>query len=122
MKIWVAIIAMSLTDAFGSLLYSKGMKQTGEIKTLHPYKLLKFARRALKNPQLLSGFGFEVSNFFIFLTLLSWADLSLVIPMGSIGYLLSLAGAKVFLKEQVTLERWLGTILIGIGVALVSLD
>src|SRR5207249_5982153 len=54
------------------------------------------------------------------MTLLSWADLSYVLPVTSVGYVLVPLAAKIFLKEQITVQRWAGIILIMAGVALVS--
>ena len=123
MKIWIAFIVLALVDSGAALLISKGMKRMGKISTRQPQKLLRIARRAVKNMPLLLGFLFEFCNFFFFLALLSWTDLSMIIPvMGSASYLISIVGAKFFLKEDVTRERWLGTLFIGAGVALISLQ
>jgi len=111
-----------LVDSLGTLLIARGMKQVGEISTLQPRKLLGIARRLVKNHLLWIGFLFQASTFFLFLTLLSWANLSLVIPMASLGYVVNILGAQFFLKEKVTKERWLGTLLICAGVALVSFN
>lgn len=112
---------MTLTDTSSFLLVSKAMKQMGDISTLQLGKLLSIANRAVKNPLVVSSFFLQVCTFFIYLTVLSWADLSLVTPETSINYLIGIIGAKFFLKENVTLERWLGAILIGCGVTLVLL-
>ncbi|GAC1482724.1 MAG: EamA family transporter [Chamaesiphon sp.] len=122
MKIWIAMIALMLLDSAGNLLMAKGMKDVGEISTLNPRKLLKLGRSAVKNPFVWVGFLAQVGTFFMFLTVLSWADLSLVIPMGALSYLVNILGAQVFLKEKVTKERWMGTLFIFAGVILVSLD
>ena len=122
MKILIAIMLMVLVDSTGTLLIARGMKQVGEISTLQPRRLLKFARRMVKNPLLWIGFLFQASTFFIFLTLLSWANLSLVIPLGALGYVVNILGAQLFLNEKVTKERWIGTLFICAGVALVSLN
>ena len=42
------------------------------------------------------------------MTLLGWADLSYVLPVTSIGYVLSAVLGKVFFGEQITWQRWLG--------------
>ncbi|MFW6359121.1 MAG: EamA family transporter [Chroococcales cyanobacterium] len=113
---------MTLVDSWGALFYSKGMKEVEEISTLNPRELLKIAKHAFQNAHLLIGIALEACNFFLFLMLLSWADLSLIIPLGSLSYLVSILGAKFWLKEDVTKERWIGTLLIMIGVVLVSID
>jgi drug/metabolite transporter (DMT)-like permease len=54
------------------------------------------------------------------MALLSWADLSYVLPLTSIGYVLVAIVGRVFLHEQITARRWSGIALIMVGVALVS--
>jgi len=54
------------------------------------------------------------------MALLSWADLSYVLPVTSIGYVLVAVAGRVFLHEQVSAKRWMGIVLIMLGVALVS--
>ena len=55
------------------------------------------------------------------MTLLGWADLSYVLPVTSIGYVASAILGKVFFGEQVTWQRWLGTVFIVIGIIFVGL-
>lgn len=55
------------------------------------------------------------------MTLLSWADLSFVLPVTALGYPLSAFAGKWFLGEVITLERWAGTGLIVAGTLLVGL-
>jgi drug/metabolite transporter (DMT)-like permease len=54
------------------------------------------------------------------LTVLSWAYLSLVFPSTSLVYVASALGARFILKEAVTFQRWLGIILVYLGVILTS--
>jgi drug/metabolite transporter (DMT)-like permease len=54
------------------------------------------------------------------MTLLSWADLSFVLPVTAVGYVLSALFGFAFLGETVSAKRWLGTLLIFAGVALVG--
>src|SRR5205085_12572833 len=54
------------------------------------------------------------------MALLSWADLSYVLPVTSVGYVLVALAGKLFLNEQITPQRWAGILLIVAGVALVS--
>ena len=55
------------------------------------------------------------------MTLLSWADLSYVLPVTAIGYVLVALVGRLFLAEQISIKRWAGIGLIVAGVALVSL-
>ena len=52
--------------------------------------------------------------------LLSWADLSYVLPVTSIGYVLTAVSGRLFLGEQISTARWAGVALIMAGVVLVG--
>src|SRR5258708_2878288 len=54
------------------------------------------------------------------MALLSWADLSYVLPVTSLGYALTAITAWLFLKEQISPARWAGVTLIMAGVAFVG--
>jgi drug/metabolite transporter (DMT)-like permease len=54
------------------------------------------------------------------MTLLSWADLSYVLPLTSVGYVLVALAGRLLLHEQISARRWTGIMLIMTGVALVS--
>ena len=54
------------------------------------------------------------------MTLMSWADLSYILPVTAIGYVLSALAGKIFLAEHISLLRWGGTLLIVAGIALVG--
>lgn len=54
------------------------------------------------------------------MALLSWADLSYVLPVTSIGYVLVAIVGRVLLHEQISNKRWVGIALIMAGVSLVS--
>ncbi len=54
------------------------------------------------------------------MALVSWADLSYVLPVTSLGYALVALSGKVFLHEHVSLARWAGVFLIIGGVVLVG--
>ena len=53
--------------------------------------------------------------------LLSWADLSYVLPVTAFGYVLNALLGRLFLGENVTPARWAGTLLIMGGVVLVGM-
>jgi uncharacterized membrane protein len=55
-----------------------------------------------------------------YMTVLSWADYSYVMPAGAFGYALLTLMAVIFLHESVSLRRWLGVVLICVGVLLVG--
>lgn len=54
------------------------------------------------------------------ITLMSWADLSYILPVTAIGYVLTAAVSQFVLGEHVTITRWSGTLLIIAGILLVA--
>lgn len=74
----------------------------------------------LFNPWVALGVALLILWLLSRMALLSWADLSYVLPVTSIGYVLAAVMGRLFLDEQVTPWRWLGTLFIGGGIALVG--
>jgi drug/metabolite transporter (DMT)-like permease len=57
--------------------------------------------------------------FFTLLALLSWADVSFVVPATALNYVVGAAGSMIFLREQVDRTRWAGVLLVCVGVAFI---
>lgn len=117
-KVTLAIIIFS--SAIGNVLVSKGMKQLGNISRLPPAEMLAAALGAMLNPWVAAGMLLLITFFISYLSVLSWADLSYVLPATAPGYLLLAALSWWLLGERVTPWRWVGTGLIVAGVALVA--
>lgn len=116
----IAVIVLS--NAAGDVLVTRGMKDAGEISTLQPRVLLPVARKLLRSGNFLAGVLSMGVGLCAFLVVLSWADLSFVFPSAtSLIYVASTLGARFFLKETVTLQRWAGILIICGGVVLVSM-
>jgi transporter family protein len=121
LPIALLVVVLVLANATGEVLIAKSMRQMGEISTLRLGELLKIGWRVLTNKFFVIGFVLMTLNFFVFLVLLSMADLSLVIPVTALGFVIKTFGAKIFLKETISRERLIGTLLVCAGVALISL-
>jgi uncharacterized membrane protein len=76
--------------------------------------------RAIIDPLVGIGIVMQILWLLMRMALLSVADLSFVLPVTAVGYVISTLLAHVFLGEQVSPERWLGTCVIFLGTALVS--
>jgi len=120
LKTIVVLAIVIIAGAVGDILVSKGMKAVGEITSADPAHLGRAALRALRQPYVLLGAFCLALYFFGFVAVLSWADVSLVVPITSLGFLLTTFLAQWALHERVTLDRWAGTLLIVVGVALVA--
>jgi bacterial/archaeal transporter family protein len=120
--VWLGLAVLVLADAAGDVLLAKGMKAIGWISLkMSPSEFLKVGRQILVTPSILQGIFAQAIAFFSFLCLLSWADVSYVRPTTSLTYAVSLLGARYVLQEQVVPGRLLGSLVIGLGVAMVAL-
>lgn len=122
MKTWMIVIAIVLADSAGNLLLTRGMRQVGEVRSRKIHVLLQQARCVFRNPMIGLGILCLAIAFFLLIALLSWADLSFIVPATALNYPLSLWGSRYFLGEQTSRIRWIGTILVCIGVALTALS
>ena len=112
------ILAISVLLAVaGQLFMKKGMILFGSFPISQ--LLIKLIPIFL-NPYVLMGLVcFGLSSIF-WLVVLSRLQLSLVYPMVSVAYVLVAFASVILFKEQVSLFRWLGIIVIIVGVFLIS--
>jgi drug/metabolite transporter (DMT)-like permease len=92
------------------------MKQLGNVSLRHPVELLL----AITNPWVELGIVLLLCFLASYMTALSWADLTYVLPATSIGYVLLALIARFFLHEQVSVTRWIGIALVASGVGFVA--
>ncbi len=112
----VAILLVSV----GDMLLAHGMKKVGAVTSCSLTDLFQLGLRIFSNPSIIIGTIFLAGFFFLWLAILSWCDLSFVLPLTALSYVLTAFLSIIFLGETVSLLRWAGTILICVGVALVT--
>jgi drug/metabolite transporter (DMT)-like permease len=105
----------------GELCVSRAMKIVGEAPNLRPVEIAKLILRALRVPWMWLGVGMMALAFFSLLGALSIYNVSFVVPVTALSYVAGAFGGVVFLREHVGFQRWLGVLLISMGVALVFL-
>lgn len=108
--------AVMVCASVGDTFLSAGMKQVGPVTLHHLFSLLV----ALGNPWVLSGIFFLAIFFAAYLTALSWADLTFVLPATGLGYAIIAVMSKFWLQENISAGRWAGIVLITIGVGFVT--
>ena len=113
---YLVLAGVTFFASVGDALLSYGMKQVGSISLSH----LSAVILAVFNPWVAVGILFLLGFFACYLSALSWADLTYVLPATSIGYVFMALIAKFALHEQVSLMRWLGIMLISAGVGFVT--
>jgi drug/metabolite transporter (DMT)-like permease len=102
--------------ACGNLSLAWGTKHQPQTLSIHPLAYLQ----SMLDPFVASGIVMLILALFARLALLSLADLSFVLPVTAIGYVLAAILGKFVLHEQVTSARWLAAVLIFTGAALVG--
>ena len=120
MKTALLLMSLIACSSLGEVLSAKGMQQVGEV-SLRPGALLRAIGRMARNPYLFARIVFLAVSFFSFISLLSYADLSFVVPLTAISYVTNTLGSKFLLSEQIERKRWLGTLLVMAGVIIISM-
>jgi drug/metabolite transporter (DMT)-like permease len=119
-KVLIILLAALIFEAVGVVLLGRGLKQIGEVRELSRREIVGLARRAVTNPSLLVGIGFEAVFFGALLYLLAQRDVSLVWPLTSLGFVITALAARWVLGEEISWMRWGGVVLIVLGAGLVS--
>ncbi len=116
----IALLAIAIvSQAVGNVLLSQGMKLIAGESQLTWSNWVAIFLQAVQSPSILLGVGFYVIFFVLFAAALSRADLSFVLPAISSEVVINVAFADCFLNETVSSIRWIGALLISIGVGLV---
>jgi uncharacterized membrane protein len=111
-KTWSCSALVVFSNVTGNFFLKRGMP--AELSTPAAYITVLF------RPMVTLGVLLLILWLASRLALLSWADLSYILPVTSVGYVLVALAGRYFLNEQISAKRWLGIGLIMAGVALVS--
>jgi drug/metabolite transporter (DMT)-like permease len=109
-------LAIACCNGTGDVLLKRGMDNLGEIHLNHWTHIFN----AFIDPWIILGILFLAGFFYSYLTALSWADLTFVLPATAFGYVVTAFLSRVFLHETVSPWRWAGVLLITCGVGLVA--
>jgi drug/metabolite transporter (DMT)-like permease len=118
-KTLVMVLAMVVCANVGDLMLKRGMSQNGAVQLTGPGIAHAF-RLTVTNETIWVGIVFLTGFMVSYMTVLSWADYSYVMPAGAFGYALLTLMAVLFLHESVSPRRWVGVALICVGVLLVG--
>jgi len=113
---YAVLLCVMLTASVGDTLLSHGMSQVGPVA----FSNLRLLLTALRNPWVVAGILLLLGFFASYLTALSWADLTFVLPSTAFGYIVVALLAHFWQHEHISLSRWLGIILIVCGVGFVA--
>ena len=113
---YLVLAGVSVFAPVGDSLLAYGMKQVGNISLKNVPDLLL----AITNPWVGVGIILLLGFFASYMTALSWADLTYVLPASSLGYVLLALIARFALHEHISLMRWLGIAMVSGGVGFVT--
>jgi drug/metabolite transporter (DMT)-like permease len=113
---YLVLVVVTLASALGDTSLAVGMKRLGPVSLGHPDLLLA----ALRTPWVLGGVLLLLVWTACYLTALSWADLTFVLPATSLAYVAVALLSRFWLHEQISPARWVGIALITAGVGFVT--
>lgn len=103
----------------GELCVSRAMKSIGEVHDFRPAALFRFVLQALRLPWMWAGVALMATGFFSLLAILTILEVSFVVPVSALSYAAGAFGAKAFLGERISRNRWIGIAIVCLGVTIV---
>lgn len=113
---YLVLAGITVFSTVGDSLLARGMKDLGAM-SLHNLPALLLA---ILNPYVTIGILLLLAFFASYMSALSWADLTYVLPATSIGYVLVALVAHFGFHEEISPARWVGIALIAAGVGFVA--
>src|ERR1700733_16180129 len=113
---YLVLAIVTITAACGDTFLARGMKTLGPVSLAHPAAFI----HAIFSPWVAAGIVLLIGFFASYLTALSFADLTYVLPATSLGYVIMTILARWWLHEHVSPWRWLGVLCITAGVGFVT--
>jgi drug/metabolite transporter (DMT)-like permease len=113
------ILISVLAGAVGQILLKKGMTQMGAV-TISSNQLVGILLRLATNPYVVIGLFIYVCGTVFWLAALSRVDLSYAYPFASLSYVVMLTASWLLFRENITPVRLLGTMIVALGVFVIS--
>ena len=113
---YFVLLGVAAFGAIGDTLLSRGMKAFGPVVPSH----ILYLFTAVLNPWVFLGIFFLLAFMSAYLSALSWADLTYVLPATAFSYVFIALIARFLLHEHISPVRWLGIVLISAGVGFVA--
>ena len=113
---YLILVAVAVFAASGDVCLARGMRDFGAVSLANIGGLVP----SLLNPWIITGILLLICFFASYLTALSWADLTFVLPATAISYVIMAVLAQQILHEHVAGKRWLGIVLVTLGVGVVA--
>ncbi len=113
---YVTLGLVAVCAPLGDTFLSRGMTSLPPITLAHPLTLIS----AVFTPWIAAGIALLIGFFASYLTALSWADLTFVLPATAFGNVIVAFLSRFWLHEPISIQRWAGIVLITVGVGFVA--
>jgi uncharacterized membrane protein len=118
-KTLFTVLLMVVCANVGDLLLKRGMTQIGAVH-ISLNGLQQALLSTVQNGTIWLAILFLLGFTLCYMSAVSWADYSYVMPAGAFGYATQTLLAMLVLHEAVSGKRWIGVFVICIGVLLVG--
>ena len=118
----LSAMTIACAAAMGQVLVRHGMQQVGALESWAPVTLASFLWRAMTNVSVVGGTVLNAVFYVLFLAVLSWAEVTVALPLTALEYLFAAVLSVMILKEAVPGLRWAGIALVIGGVILIGLS
>jgi len=118
---FVLFVLIIVVGTGGELCLGRAMRETGELERFRAGAAARLIWRALRVKWIWIGVSMMTLAFFSLLLLLSFEQVSFVVPVTALSYVVGALGGIFFLREKVAAQRWIGIGLVCVGVTLVLL-
>lgn len=116
------LVVIVIAGTGGELCVTRAMKEIGEVQDFRPAALIRFIFSALRVHWMWIGIAMMTIAFFALLAALSFENVSFVVPVTALSYAAGAIGAVLFLRERISLQRWIGVAVVCAGVTIVLLS
>ena len=111
-------IACTLLMATGQIVIKTGLTRIGGLSAGRDFwsSIISF----ISNPFVILGISLYLISAVTWIWVVSQRPLSYIYPFLALSYVFALVGSKVFLHEDIHPLRWIGVVVIVIGIYLIS--
>lgn len=121
-KILILVIIAEAWTAYGQVLFKKSTNDIGVYALRGMKNQMRFIGNVLSKPNIWVGLVSMSVGMVVWLTALAQGELSIVFSMGSVQYVMILFLAHFFLGEKIDKMKLAGTLLVVVGIILITLS
>lgn len=119
MRTALCLSIVILAGTGGELLSAHAMKQSARRQVTGGSAVAMLLHGGFRLSAMWVGLMLQGLAFFTLLALLSWADVSFVVPATALNYVVGAAASVLVFREHVDRTRWAGVLLVCLGVAFI---